>query len=173
MGKFLFTLMLGIFSIRSYSQPQIALCTYYDGYWGNWERYYIQTYGNYGGIIFVPHGDHPSDWMWKFTIDNYHSPSKEEIRYHYKYNKWYEYTGVFEYYISDEYQSLRQMFKDGYHNPIISPKNHRVEKGERPCKKVCVAVTIKIAPYKKHPKVYNIFFRDCAFGIDLCDNYWE
>ena len=35
-----------------------------------------------------------------------------------------------------------------------------------------VLSTIKIAPYKDHPKIYNIWFEDVGVGIDLGTLYF-
>lgn len=172
MKRYFFLFLFFITSFCVFAQSQIKTCVYYDGYWGSWKGGYMCLYGNYGGIIFYQRGTHPSEWQWKFTINNYVTPSKDDIKYHYKNNIWYEYTGTFEYYISDEYQSIKQMFKE-YGYPAVNPTIHRVEIGETPCVKRTSSATIKIAPYKNHPQVYNIWFDGVGFAIDLQDSYFR
>ena len=58
-----------------------------------------------------------------------------------------------------------------YH--FVRPSQHNVDKGQMPCVKRTVQATIKIAPYKDHPKVYNIWFEDVAMAIDLGNMYFK
>jgi len=176
MKRILLLLMISSFSILSVKG--LSLSVYLDGYWGPWDSWNLYSlYGNYGGFCCYWQGrysfesNHPSEWEWRFTINNYNEPTKKERKEHWKKNIWYEYQGTFEYYISDEYQSIKQMFRE-HGRPCVSPANHRTEKGQMPCVKRTVPATIKIAPYKDHPKVYNIWFEDVGFAISLDNSYF-
>ncbi len=164
MKKWLFIIVLAIHPLSSISQ--IGLCSYVDHCWGDWKFYNIKAYGTYDEISFFQPGDHPSQWQWKFKISDYKVPSKKELKSYRRSNKWLVYNGTFEYYIDDDNLSIQDMIReDGC--PIINPTNHRVDKGERPCKRQTVNAVIKIKPFKKNPQVYNIFFEGVGMGFDL------
>lgn len=178
-------LSLGLLSILS--SYAISFSFYYDGFWGRWQEDNINgiaCYGNYSGFVCYwdyhdGYGfwqDHPSDWFFKFQIKSYVEPSKKEKKQHLKKNVWYEYTGVVEYYISDEYQDIKSILKSSIDYTIshfVRPSRHRVEEGKMPCVKRTAQATIKIAPYKDHPKVYNIFFEGVGIAIDLGNTYFK
>jgi hypothetical protein len=151
------------FTISLCASAQISTCAFYDGYWGQWKRPSYSTYnlyGNYSGFIVYYQSSHPSEYIFKFQADSYSTPSKETIKYHWKNNVWYEYSGYVEYFVSDSYPSIKDALKR-FSFAIISNDNFS--------KKRTAKATIKIAPYKKYPKVYNIWFEDVAIGIDLCN----
>lgn len=159
------------------AKAQISTCAYYDGYWGKWEPHYLlplysgqqrkdyfALYGNYSGFIIYWKNNHPSEYFFKFQINNYVPPTKEQIKEHYKRKEWYEYTGTVEYYVVESLPTIKELLKKHGH-PIYSynPNNH----GNEPTAKRIANATIKIAPYKKRPKVYNFWFDDVGFAISL------
>lgn len=156
-------------SSRNYWMNFVGFSVYYNGYWGDWEYYDARLYGkkDYSSISFHHPLDHPSKWTHKFTIDNYSTPSKKEIREHWKKKIDYVYQGTFEYYITDYYSSIKKIF-ESWSYPCVFPSEHNTEKGEMPCVKRTVPAKIKILPYKDHPKVFIIWFEDVGFAIDLC-----
>ena len=157
------------------TKAQIRTCAYYDGYWGKWkdqwlpslfssspEKFYYDLYGNESGFIVYNKGDHPSDYVFKFQINNYVKPSKQQIKDHYKRNDWYEYNGTVEYFVVESAPTIKEILKKwGF--PIYHDWSTRNE----PIAKRVANATIKIAPYKKHPELYNIWFDDVAIGIQL------
>lgn len=175
---FLFTLFshaqIRIYELRlGYNwESFVGFSVYYNGYWGNWELYDARIYGNYSSIAFYHPLDHPSKWTHKFTIDNYSTPSKKEIKEHWKKKIAYEYQGTFEYYITDYYPSIKKIF-ESWNYPCVFPSQHNTEKGDMPCVKRTVPAKIKILPYKDHPRVYNIWFEDVGFAINLCKYSFE
>ena len=173
MKKLLLFIFLCIHSLFALSQ--IALCSYYNQNWGKWSNYNMKYKGTYDEISFYQPEDHPSDWQWKFTINNYKVPSKKELKAYRKRKEWLTYYGTFEYYIDDNNLSIQDMIQE-YGYPIVNPKNHRTYKGDRPCKRKTVNAIIRICPYKKHPVVYNIFFEGVGLGIDLKNEtptFWQ
>ena len=89
--------MVTLLSLSCFAQ--LSTNAYYNGYWGSWEKQYYeylrkskyQLHGNYSGFIIYNNGSHPSEYVFKFQIDNYLPPTKETIKYHRKNNIWYEY----------------------------------------------------------------------------------
>ena len=165
MSKFWCTFLLAII-FSCYTHAQICTCAYYNGYWGQWEKQYyeylnsskINIYGNYSGFIVYKSSSHPSEYIFKFQIDSYVTPSKEVIKYHRKNNQWYEYTGYVEYFINSSYPTIKEAlrinsFAEVPNTPSAIKKTARAR--------------IQIAPYKNHPQVYNIWFEDVGIAIDL------
>ena len=75
------------FPIKGYAQDYgMKYSCYYDGYWGAWHDcvYYYSIYGNYGGFNFYYSSRHPSDYLFRFQINSYMPPSKDEIKKHWK-----------------------------------------------------------------------------------------
>ena len=68
------------------------------------------------------------------------------------------------YYFLDKYLYIR-------YNEILKkwgfPIYHDWSTRNEPIAKRVANATIKIAPYKKHPELYNIWFDDVAIGIQL------
>lgn len=164
MKRFLFfAFMLCLFA-KGFAQYGISY--YVNGYWSSWGTMdgskYV-GYGNYNTISFSSKKYHPSLYFYKFEIANFVKPSDEDIRYHYKNNIWYEYTGTFEYYICDEFPTAKDAF---LRNTLVAPPEY-YPNNKKPRLKQVVPATIKIAPFKDHPKVYNIFFEDVGIAFDL------
>ena len=67
-------LMLFFLSALSYyAFAQLSTCAYYDGYWGNWSSSGIlEVSGSYNGFVIYDKlvSNHPSDYFFKFEIDN-------------------------------------------------------------------------------------------------------
>ena len=158
---------------------QYQVSFYNDGYWGEWKNAYgAEIRGNYDGFCLYFSGEHPSKYFFKFEIDNYREPSKEEIKWHKKNNKLFEYNGTVEYYATDDYPSFSSLIKVEQFN---SPSGHDVSKGQRPCVKRTIKAVIKIQPYKYssnkskvgcHPTCYNIYADGVGIGINLGSLYF-
>lgn len=168
-------ILLIIFTLLTNSiRAQICTNAYYDGYWGGWKEQWIpavfswetrkdlyELYGNPSGFIVYNKGDHPSNYVFKFQINNYIPPTKQQIKEHYKRQEWYEYTGIVEYFVIESAPTIKEILKKwGF------PLYHQNVTGE-PCAKRVANARIIIAPYKKQPEVYNYFFDDVGVGIHL------
>jgi len=163
--------------IPLFASSQIKINVYYDGYWGEWENAFVTTlsggvdqslpytkiYGNYSGFCTYRSNFHPSNYSFKFQINNYYQPDKKTRNEHLKTNKWYEYSGVVEYYINDDLPTMKDIMKAGY----ALGKFPAVQPDWQGARKRTTNATIQIAPYKDHPKVYNIWFEGVGVGIDL------
>ncbi len=126
------------------------------------------AYGDYDDITFK---DENGYFLFRFKI----IPGQT----FYKQTKvWTKYSGTMEYYVSDNYPTIHMIFNsffsayskidyltttsDYYYktiNPFLSSEYGKVKRTAN--------ATIMIAPYKKHPKVYNIHFDDVSFGFDM------
>ncbi len=91
------------------------------------------------------------------------TPDKKTIKLHYKNNMWYEYSGTVEYYVTEKYPTILDILK-AFDFPYF---NYDSGSDGNPCVKRTARATIKIAPYKDHPKCYNIYFDNIGVGIDL------
>lgn len=156
------------------AQPYFQTCAYVHGYWTQWEnKAYSDSYQykfsarkndyneTFCGLQFA--GYYSDEWNWFLKIDmiNYVKPDKKEIKLHFKKNIWYEYSGTVEYYVSDEYPTIEKILE--YNKfPFIDPTYR--SKGTVVKRKT--KATIKIAPYKKTPRVFNIIFDGCGIAFD-------
>jgi len=153
------------------AQAQISLCAYLDGYWSSWTTGYgLKIQGNYNGFIIYDENDGPWDPMFKFTINNFYMDTDSRSR-KLQGDRWYEFSGTVEYKICDQYLTAYSLFKDQKGPSFITDR--ALKEAGRPGKKVTSRATIKIAPYKDHPKVYNIFYDNVGLGIDLNNIYFK
>lgn len=167
MRKIVLTLLFFVSVCNCFAQ--IKTCAYYDGYWGNWKTWYNtwSIRGSYAGFILYLQGVHPSNYSFKFVIDSYSPPSKDVLKAHRKANQWFEYTGTVEYYVIESYPTIKDLLKhDGF--PYWCPANVKTQ----PIAKRVTRAKIKIAPYKTHPQVYNIWFDGVGVGIDMDTQYF-
>lgn len=160
---FVFTILLGG-TISAFSQIH---CYNIDGYWGDSSRLSMRIYGNYNG--FVLYKDHPSNYTFKFTIDTEHNPTKKEIKSRYKKNIWWEYTGTVEYYVSEQYPTIKDVLEKGIGPTFLNSKSSFP--GNPVIKRTAKAI-IRIAPYKKRPQTYNFVFDDVGYAINLENLYF-
>ena len=155
------------------ASAQISTAAYFDGYWSNWITVSSQIRGNYGGFIIYESANGPWEPFFSFSIDDFYildsKTCKELYKEYTKYGEWYEYTGTVEYYICDNTPSIHASFKKNKGPYFVPPT---LSNG-RPTKKITSTATIKIKPYKKHPKVYNIWFDNVGFAIDLNNMYFK
>ena len=172
-----FLLFVTLSIIISIAKAQIRTNVYFDGYWGKWEnqwlsslfsstpvKMYYDLYGDESGFIVYDKGDHPSQYVFKFQIDNYVQPTKQQKKEKYNKHEWYEYSGTVEYFVIEDNPTIKDILKK-FGFPLYN-KDTQDNNGNFSVKRVADA-TIKIAPYKKHPEVYNIWFDDVAVGISL------
>lgn len=141
---------------------------YVDGYWNKWiqtggyvnEKYNgLSYYGHYGGFQIYDSNENPWNYSFKFEITNFKKPTKEEIKYHLKYKLEYTYYGTVEYFVSEEYPNVESAFRK---NMMLQRQKY----GKNRVKRTTMA-EIRIAPYKTHPEVYNIFFDDVGVAFQI------
>lgn len=146
---------------------QIRTCVNIDGYWGDWsndgvyipENYYAITGRTTDFVVYSKFG-HPSEYIFRVVITNYQNPTKGQIKLFRKNNKWYTYTGYVEY--CPQYDGIKKeytlaKFIENFNHGNCYYNENRVKR----------YATIKIAPYKKSPRVYNIWFEGYGVGIQL------
>ena len=167
--RLLLTLFLTIIPYCTFAQ--LSTCAYIDGYWGKWKPQYFKhsgeviydAIGSNSGFTVFSKFNHPSNYCFRFQISSYTPPSKDMIKYHYKNNIPFEYNGYVEYFVSDYHPTIKSALK--------AVEFVSVSSGDYNSSKRTAKAIIKILPYKKHPKCYNIFFEDVGIGIDL--GSWE
>ena len=185
-----FFLFLGTLTSMSQSKK---FCCCYDGYWGNWKSFSAQMQGNYNGFVLYLPWEHPSNYFFSFDIDNRTPPTKKEVKEHGKKGLWWEYTGTVEYYVCDVYPTIKDCFKQ-FGRPLMKSDLESSEYSSklsvlratrirqqgnfvaRGLTKRTARATIKIAPYSHKflkPMVYNIWFEDVGFGIDLTGSHFD
>ena len=159
----------------------LKTCAYVHGYWTNWTtrnvdygylgnsnqlRMMVRYNTNTGVLVGMEFRDKYAnewDWCFKFEIDNYHRTNKKERKAHMKSNQWYEYSGWVEYYVTDDYPTIEKVLET-YKFPLIEP-NGQTSRAKRRAR-----ATIKIAPYKKEPECFNIYFDGVGVGVSF--NKW-
>ena len=180
MNKIKILLLFGFIFSYSLATAQIRTNAYYDGYWGEWKdqwlpsifssrpsEFYYNLYGNESGFIIYDKNEHPSNYFFKFQINNYVEPTKKQIKDHYKQNQWYVYTGTVEYYVVESAPTIKDILKK-WGIPLYGKDDYDTYDGHRgPSVKRIANATIKIAPYKNTPRVYNFLFDDVGFAIEL------
>lgn len=170
----------------AYSQ-YIGVNYYYQGVWNGWDgnrdmnKYHL--YGNKNGFRVYKDGKRPADFFFRFWITDYNTPEKKDIKMHYKTNTKWVYNGYVEYYICDVYPTFENCLKE-LHRPLYEEdtqwfyeeklalvKANQIRKtgsfSPIGYKKVTKPAEIWILPYKKYPKVYNIWFDNVGYAIDL------
>lgn len=156
---FFWFLTLLIFpAISCYTQYSESFC--YKGSWSDWKYWNgnIAGYPNRSGLALRTAG---GITYFSFKINNYVPPTKKEIKQHLKNNEWYTYSGVVKYCVDDLSPTIEDIARKNffvYPDPRISDRP--IETRESQC-------TIKIAPYKKQPWCYNIFFEDVGVALNI------
>ena len=164
-----------------YVAPQLRSCIYIDGEWTNWTRQehfitgrplypfyllYNRFEDNFEGFRFKPDKGPLNSFCFKFEIDNYIKPNKREIKQHLKNEQWYEYTGWVEYFVCERLPTIYDVLIDVTKNaswinfPNIPSDGYPARVVKRRARAI-----IKIAPYKKIPKVFNIYFDGVGVGL--------
>lgn len=142
----------------TYAQWEQTFC--YRGDWDTWRPCLGRIYTNstYSKIILKTSGGLE---YFSFWIPDYQKPSKKELKEHRKSGEWFSYTGIVEYRINDNFPDAETIAK---YSMFVIP-NPRIDKA--PTVKRSTRCTIRIAPYKKHPEVYNIWFDFIGVGISI------
>ena len=169
--------------IPFFLQAQITISTsaYVHGYWTNWEQRYssnpwacndllcAMTYNSFseGNVFNGMEFRNPSlqkwEWCFKFEVNTYIRSDKKERKNHLNSNQWYEYQGWVEYYVTDEYPTIEKVLEH-YQFPMVDPNGMGARAKRR------TKATIRIAPYKKEPECFNIYFDGVGVGISF--NKW-
>lgn len=193
-----FRILLGVIlwfiSNSMYSQC-IGVNYYYQGVWNGWdgnrEMNKYQLYGNNHKLRVLKGGDRPADFFFRFWITNYTTPDKKDIKKHYKTKTKWIYQGYVEYYVCDVYPTFEDCLRElerplyetdiqrtSYQEKLTMIKANQIRKtgsfSPIGYKKVTKPAEIWIMPYKKYPKVYNIWFDNVGYAIDLgiTDKYY-
>lgn len=135
------------------------VCFNYMGSWSDWSRTYgdIKKYSNGNGYLLDMNGLK----YFSFQITSFFSPTKKELKEHLKTKEWFEVNGIVEYYVNDICPTAKDVAKRNF---FVIP-NPRVDK--TPNVRRATSATIKIAPYKNKPEVYNIWFDGIGIGLDV------
>lgn len=149
------------FILSSYPAVMISqkICFNYKGYWSDWEHVYgdASRYDNGAGVVFSE-GGLP---FFSFQITSFVEPSREQLKEHRKTKEWLEYTGYVEYYVNDKSPTAGHIAKQC---ELVRPNPRR---DITPTVKRRAYATIRIAPYKDYPEVYNLFFDDIGVGVSI------
>jgi hypothetical protein len=116
----------------------------------------IFRYTDMSGIILQSEG---GKTIFSFRIANFRLPDKKERKAHEKSGRWFSFSGTVEYYVNDEYPTAEVCAKD---NCLVIP-NAREDK--TPSIKRQTSCEISIAPFKKDPQIWNIFFDGVGIGV--------
>lgn len=143
----------------------ISFC--YKGAWSSWVPMYESLYRSTDWSSLILKTKPGQINFFEIDIKNYSFPSKKDIKKHLKENKWYEYTGTVEYYVNDDYPTAEVVAK---RERLVMP-NPRID--QTPNVKRTAKATIKIQPFKKTPKVYNVWFDNIAVGLDISNVKFE
>lgn len=132
----------------------------YKGSWSKWSKAYgeISHYEDESGIVLQTSGGLV---YFKFQISNYVPPTRKELRAHLKSGEWFTYKGTVEYSVNDQYPTAEAIAKA---NSFVKPDPRR---DITPTVQRRTRCTIKIAPYKKLPSCYNVWFDGIGVGIDI------
>ena len=159
--KYLFLATLCLMSIPSFSQLEFNTCSCINGYWDSWGNCSgYRLNGTYNEFIVYHFMNHPSNYVLKVKVIGMPDEiSKEEKKRRIKENDWYVYKGIIEYFKSPINGDIKDNLGNWWYRSTASSDNSV---------STLIAVTIKIQPYKKNPKTYNIYLDDKnAIGIDL------
>ena len=149
-------------ALTSYSQGTFQYCTCINNIWGEWDdlsphlpfrgAYFIMKVNDREYIIYHQR-EHPSNYIMRIKaysdmVDN----DKKSRKQHYKSKEDYELKGEVEIFTDTE------TFIKGF--PFQCPTHDRPEMRNNVMK-----ATIKIAPYKERPQVFNIWFGNYGLAI--------
>lgn len=169
--KYIKLLLVIAISFLGIGDAYPMLFSYYmDGYWSNWES--NPSYHGQGGIknMVLYNGDeHPSVFLLRVQTDNYTTPSKKEIKEHIKNKTWFEYTGTVEYWVSEEYPTIKDALKRPGHFLVTHPDSRigNFKNSGSKVKRTAKAI-IKCQLYENGvPKVINLWFDHIGYGIHI------
>lgn len=153
-------LLIAMFCPESISAQRANF--WYKGEWSSWDSYPGRTFSNDNNTIIVlktPGGQQ----YFAFSIDNFIPPSKKELKSHQKSGEFFEYRGTVEYCVNDKYPTAEALAKAC---TFVLP-NPRYD--QTPTVTRTASARICIAPYKKKPTVFNIWFDNIGIAIYVSD----
>lgn len=161
MKKIFVAFVLSLLSITAVGQGTFQYCTMKDNIWGEWKEsiaypyfsgYVVNSVGE-GDYVIYNTFDHPSNYIFRVKINGFYvDKDKKSRKEHVKNNKWYEFTGIVE------------IFTDS--DTFVSQFPHVPTKDKPELKSNSLPARIIVEPYKKHPKVLNIFFDGKGLGLE-------
>ena len=160
--KVLFTVILltALFFPFNASAQRASFC--YKGEWSSWQSYPGRTFSNDNNTTIVlktPGGQQ----YFAFSITNFIAPTKKELKEHQKSGEFFEYRGTVEYCVNDKYPNAEALAKAC---TFVLP-NPRYD--DTPTVTRTTYATIKVAPYKKKPMVFNIWFDNIGIAVSVSD----
>ncbi len=149
---------------------KIAKCI--DAIWGEWETgsgYKLS--GSYDNFVIYQSYKHPSNYIMRIKISNYSNDRKAKKQ-HRASDGWYEYSGVVEYFTTDNDARCQKFDISTW------PECHLSKKGgyasgcdayvtEEYVKVNQIPAIIRIAPYYGVSRCYNIYFNNIGIGISI------
>lgn len=117
----------------------------------------ISRYTNMSGIILHSQGGRE---ILSFQINKFTLPDKKARKEHLKSGQWFSFYGTVDYYVNDDYPTAEDLAK----NCRLVIPNPRTD--QSPSVKRHTVCEIRIAPFKKEPECWNIFFDGIGIGID-------
>lgn len=168
--------LLGICLILSISfsfaqKDNFSIAYYIDSMWGEWD--YVSSYvynisGSVDDFVIKNSRDHPSNYFLRIKVDNFTIPSRSEYKRRKKKNEWHEYEGTIEYfYRACDGDNFKSRAKGGFSYTDPTAYDEGGELFNEKVLKATKRIVVRIAPFKKHPSVYNIYFDDIGIGIVL------
>lgn len=161
MRIFLLLIILN-FTLLVKSQTPFEYSLFYNGYWGEQQEVPGTEVmrGTFDNFIIVPLSYHPSAYYMKVTLKNYYKPTKKEMKDRLKRNRWYEFEATVEWFVTN--RESNGGYKGESEDAWDMVRFFLIDMGNANYptifKKISCTATVKIAPYKKNPVVYNIWF---------------
>ena len=139
----------------------------YKGQWSDWESIRPKDAPMWAKGIEVLRSPNKSGLaltfggqiVFAFQIKYFLIPDKKARKACLESGKWYEYKTTIEYYVNDQYPNAEAFARV---NKLVVP-NTRTDR--TPCVKKTSECIVKIAPYKKEPELWNIFFYGIGVAI--------
>lgn len=151
--------ILGCF-INSHGQMQTAFRL--NGIWGEWEKQYsLAISGSIRQGLIYDIDSAPYYYDFKWVIENYHSPTNEEIKEcKKKGDGYFKYNGYVEYFVTEEYPTIQSLIELG--SIYIWPSEVKGY-GYKPVKRKANA-QIWVSAEKK-PHYFQFFFDGVGVAI--------
>lgn len=145
-----------------------------DGYWSSWKVPLLYEFdGTISNFVIYADVDHPSVFLLRVKINNYIKPTKDEIKKHLKNDDWFKFYGTVEYWVCDEYPTIKEVFKrtDEYYCKFVHNPSSRYSHSEegRKVKRTAQAIIKTKCDKKGVIKVISIFFDDIGFCMSWGD----
>lgn len=177
MKKIICLILFCVTSILCEANYQTSL--YCNGRWsrwqphGGWNDFHLALLPSNNNTMFdgfLLYGRTEDDRCFEFSIDDYKKPDKKEIKEHWKKKEPFIYSGWAEYYVCEKFPTIEEAFSSRDSGcslgeiPVFRPSLDKITDWG-PFIKRRAKATIKIAPYKKYPEYFYIFFDNVGVGI--------